>query len=88
MPEIAWLKNGCEMSMNESRTRIEICDDGSIILHIDECQLDDSGNYELVAENIAGVDRCKFQLIVTDEGKRMRMIALQCSQSLTDHRLC
>lgn len=68
-PEIAWLKNGCELNINENRYRVETCDDGTIILHIEQCSFDDIGNYELVAENIAGVDRCKFQLIVISSGR-------------------
>ncbi|KAK6753134.1 hypothetical protein RB195_012622 [Necator americanus] len=68
VPELIWLKNGVEIDQerSERKYRTELKSDGTFALEIAKCTVDDEDVYELIVENMAGVDSCLFKLSVDD----------------------
>lgn len=59
---IAWFKDGCEMGSAPSRS---MCFDGLIAsLDIDECSVEDGGQYVCMASSEAGSDQCSSSVTV------------------------
>ncbi|EYC10062.1 hypothetical protein Y032_0057g2745 [Ancylostoma ceylanicum] len=70
-PELIWLKNGEEIRFenSEGKYRPELKNDGTFALEIANCTHDDEDVYELLVENMAGVDSCLFKISIENSGE-------------------
>ena len=72
-----WFKNGVELQLNEKRASgsnrysVETLIDSNLTkLTVHDCKEDDDADYMLLVENIAGIDKSSFELIVEYSGNK------------------
>lgn len=67
-PELIFFKNGEELTADGYHYFINYADDGSIRLTVHVATDEDDAEYVVLAENIAGSDKCLFELFVESPG--------------------
>ena len=75
-PEVVWFKDGKELTklVENGHYSFEEDSNGHVALCIKNCTLEDDAEYLLLAENVAGIDQCHFDLIVEWPGDCMRFL--------------
>lgn len=63
-PEVVWFKDGNEISPDGLHYVSTYTENGEISLTVHACTDADDAEYMVLAENIAGIDKCNFELFV------------------------
>lgn len=67
-PEVVWFKDGKEIIPDGIHYLATYTNSGEISLTVHDCTDSDDAEYMVLAENIAGIDKCSFELFVDFPG--------------------